>query len=201
MVGETWMAVRRSANERVRALARTVGEGRDEEWEFFCECGDSDCSEMVRLRTDAFDRLCSSRDGRILADGHPLARARAARELARDLHESARALRAQAEHAVGRRQPRQRRLRVSVALDEDGLLDAGEDAGRLLEDAAELDLSPASVELIIALDEALAREAGQSSSGRSRSRATTASRTASGRASAQSASRSSSALPPTPPAT
>lgn len=194
------MVVRRSANERVRALARTVGEGREEEWEFFCECGDSDCSEMVRLRTDAFDRLSGSRDGRVLADGHPLSRARAARELARDLHESARALRAQAEHAVERGRRRRRRLRIAVALDDDALLDAGEDVGRLLEEAAELDLSPACVELIDALDEAIAQDA-QSSSGRSRSRAITARSAASGRASAQSASGRSSALPPTPPQT
>lgn len=161
MGAATAVEIRHAANERVRELAGAAGEETEGDWEFFCECGDPACTEMVRLRADDFDLLTS---GRVLADGHG---------------------------AVS--------LRVDVA--RAGILDAAEDLERLLDAADDLELSPACRELVIALDEAVTRDPGQSSSGRTRSTTITASRTASGATSAQSATRPSSALPATPPPT
>jgi len=83
------------ANGRIRDLAARLGEDLD--WEFVCECGESECSEAVPLTIDVYDDL-RHRNLVLLAPGHPRVRARTAREHAGALRLEAIALRNQAEH-------------------------------------------------------------------------------------------------------
>ena len=75
--------------------ASSPSDGLD--WEFFCECGDADCHEMVTLSVEAFSALRDG-GGHVLAPGHHdtvVARAEHAGDLAEDLRDSAKALKAQ----------------------------------------------------------------------------------------------------------
>jgi hypothetical protein len=88
-------------NTTIREFAARSDPDDREAWEFMCECGRPDCTEHVSLRLRAYDNL--REHGRpILADGHPVARARQARQEARATQADAAALRAQARHQAGR---------------------------------------------------------------------------------------------------
>jgi len=63
-------------------------------WDFLCECGDADCTEVVHLTLARYDQLRFAQ-GFVLAETHALQRAEAARAGARELKEGAAALRAQ----------------------------------------------------------------------------------------------------------
>lgn len=69
----------------------------EQEWEFFCECGQPDCHEHVLLTIDAYGALHDG-GGAVLAPGHRLSQVERARRLVRD----AEALQAQAKHQVRR---------------------------------------------------------------------------------------------------
>lgn len=70
---------------------------QEQDWEFFCECGGSDCHEHVTLTIDAYSALHDD-GGVVLALGHRLSqRARATR-----LIDEADALRRQAQHQIRR---------------------------------------------------------------------------------------------------
>lgn len=89
-------ALRCGVNERILHVARESF-ANDQEWEFFCECGQDDCHEHVSLTVDVYAALHDS--GRaVLADGHELTQA----ELSRRLRGDAEALTRQAEHQVRR---------------------------------------------------------------------------------------------------
>ena len=83
-------------NVHILRYVRDSSEG-EQEWEFFCECGEATCQEHVFLTLDGYVELHES--GRaVLADGHKLSQVERARRLQAD----AEALRAQAELQVGR---------------------------------------------------------------------------------------------------
>lgn len=63
-----------------------------------CECGEPSCKEAVTLTTVALEALRRTYEP-VLAPGHPLDRARAARRHAEAARDDAQALRAQAAHA------------------------------------------------------------------------------------------------------
>lgn len=105
------------ANRRIRDLVSRMGEDLD--WEFVCECGESECAEAVPLPTTVYDDL-RQLNLVLLAPGHPRSRARTAREHASALRLDALALRNQAEHQRKRAAriaagiaPRSRYLEVS----------------------------------------------------------------------------------------
>ena len=80
-----------------------------EKWEFFCECGRSDCRERVELTLEAYIALHDG--GRpVLAKGHRLSQVERARRLQAD----AEALRRQARHQVQRAQSLQRDRRMTA---------------------------------------------------------------------------------------
>lgn len=87
-------------NAEIRAFADRFSPAH-EEWEFICECGCSDCAEHVPLGLTAYDHLRQTGQP-VLAEGHPLARARRARDDARAAQQDAAALRAQARHQLRR---------------------------------------------------------------------------------------------------
>ena len=72
---------------------------QEQEWEFFCECGDSTCGEQVKLSVEEYVGLRERGDA-VLADGHRLSRGELALRRASELGEESAALRAQAEHQV-----------------------------------------------------------------------------------------------------
>ena len=76
---------------------------RDDEQrcEFVCECGEPDCAEHLLLPPVLYDSL-KQNDVALFADGHPIALARQARNAARDLQASARALKAQSRVQLSR---------------------------------------------------------------------------------------------------
>lgn len=77
------------------------------EWRFWCECGAPACAENVWLTLAAYEALRD--EGRpLLAPGHEVDQRARARRLAED----AAALRAQAEHQVGRAARNRARLRA-----------------------------------------------------------------------------------------
>ena len=85
-------------NVHILRYVRDSSEG-EQEWEFFCECGEADCQEHVFLTLDGYVELHDS--GRaVLADGHRLSQV----ERARRLQVDAEALRAQAELQLRRAQ-------------------------------------------------------------------------------------------------
>lgn len=101
-------------NQVVRDWAREVAPDDRSRWEFVCECGDPDCAEHVKLTLDLYDRLRQNEQP-ILAPGHILDRARAARGWAREVRAEARAVHNQAQQQV-RRSDRLGRLREYVVL-------------------------------------------------------------------------------------
>jgi len=68
-----------------------------EEWEFFCECGRPDCSDVVRLTLEEYSSLHDSGQA-VLAPGHNLSQV----ERARRLNTDAEALQRQAQHQLER---------------------------------------------------------------------------------------------------
>ena len=103
----------------------------DQEWEFFCECGRSDCHEHVELTLDAYVALHDSGDA-VLADGHRLSQV----ERARRLSQEAEALLGQAEQQV-KRAKKNLQGRVLVVDDSADFLRAAAD---LVKEAAEVRL-------------------------------------------------------------
>jgi hypothetical protein len=70
----------------------------EQEWEFFCECGELACHEHVELTIEAYIAL-QGRGDPVLAPGHHLShaqRARRVRQAAQAVREESLALRAQA---------------------------------------------------------------------------------------------------------
>jgi hypothetical protein len=67
------------------------------EWEFFCECGSSDCHEQVLLTLESYGRV-HDHGFSVLAAGHRVNQPARAVRLRREAH----ALRAQAEHQLRR---------------------------------------------------------------------------------------------------
>lgn len=97
-------------NHRIRARLIDPFDVEDEQrCDFVCECGDEDCREHLLLPPMLYDDL-KDNDVALLADGHPISLARQERIAARDLQETARALRAQAELQVRRAQELRVRL-------------------------------------------------------------------------------------------
>ena len=77
-----------------------VAEGlpsRSDEWEFFCECGRPECTDVVRLTLERYSTLHDSGEP-VLAAGHRLSQV----ERARRLHDDAEALTRQATHQLNR---------------------------------------------------------------------------------------------------
>lgn len=70
---------------------------QEQEWEFFCECGQEGCHQYVALTLDAHSTL-HDHGQPILADGHQLSQI----ERARRLRSDAQAVTAQASHQVKR---------------------------------------------------------------------------------------------------
>jgi hypothetical protein len=91
-------AALREVNQHILGVAReSISE--ELEWEFFCECGDSDCHEYVSLTLE--DYVAIHDGGReVLAPGHQLSQVARARLLAAD----AEALCRQAQHQLKRAQ-------------------------------------------------------------------------------------------------
>lgn len=82
-------------NARVLQVAEQLGFSADDVWYFRCECGEAGCAQRVRLSLSAY-RAVRASHGNVLAPGHPLATAEAARVKAAATRESAAGLRAQA---------------------------------------------------------------------------------------------------------
>lgn len=70
---------------------------QEQEWEFFCECGNPDCHEHVELTIHAYSVLHDG-GGSVLAAGHGLSQI----ERSRRLRSDADALRRQARHQARR---------------------------------------------------------------------------------------------------
>jgi hypothetical protein len=82
-------------NAEIRALGHRFLPFDAFDWGFWCECGDELCHEHVMLPLCRFDELRRLGDP-LLAEGHPIDRARSLRRQARELREEAAALRAEA---------------------------------------------------------------------------------------------------------
>lgn len=82
-------------NARVRELANSQT-GGNQQWDFRCECGDRACKQVVAVTLVEFDALRAA-GAPLLAEGHALGSAPAARRKARGLREDAAALRAEAQ--------------------------------------------------------------------------------------------------------
>lgn len=83
-------------NVHILRYVRDASDGQ-QEWEFFCECGDASCQEHVFLTLDSYVELHDA--GRaVLAEGHHLSQVERARRLRAD----AEALRAQAAFQASR---------------------------------------------------------------------------------------------------
>ena len=67
----------------------------EQEWEFFCECGLSECDARVKLTIAAYS-LLHDRGGAVLASGHTMSRL----ERAKQLGDDAESLRSQAQLQV-----------------------------------------------------------------------------------------------------
>lgn len=85
-----------NSNIGVDAHHLPAGEREARGWDFVCECGDGDCTELVHLTLAGYDQLRAA-GGFVLAEAHTLQRAEAARAWARTLRDEAAALRAQAD--------------------------------------------------------------------------------------------------------
>jgi hypothetical protein len=100
----------REFNEAVAGMGRklrTEGDGL----EFLCECDAEDCAERLLLTLSAYDELRTASEP-LLVPGHVLARAAEAKARARDLVDSASALKAQSA------QQKTRALRIRRKLEE-----------------------------------------------------------------------------------
>jgi hypothetical protein len=83
-------------NRHIGEVAEALPSQSDE-WEFFCECGRPDCSDVVRLTLERYSSLHDSGQA-VLAAGHHLSQV----ERARRLQDDAEALTRQAKHQVDR---------------------------------------------------------------------------------------------------
>jgi hypothetical protein len=88
-------------NDEIRALGGRNDRSSFGIWQFWCECGEEHCTECLERTLQAYDEL------RLLglplvAEGHEIPRARAARAAAVSLRDDALGLRNQAEHQVRR---------------------------------------------------------------------------------------------------
>lgn len=125
---------RREANVRVRELIEQLaGDASSREWAFFCECGDPSCTETVRLDPEVFDALVARPEGRVLSERH------------------------HGERGERRRAEAARRQSVTFVahLMSNELLDAADDLVRIVDHGDELDLCPATLDLLFAFDEAI----------------------------------------------
>ncbi len=68
-----------------------------DDWDFFCECGRADCTEVVRLTLERYSELHDTGQA-VLAPGHHLSQVERARRLQAD----AEGLQRQAQHQLGR---------------------------------------------------------------------------------------------------
>jgi hypothetical protein len=85
-------------NTHIREVAcESISE--EQEWEFFCECGEPDCRAQVMLTLERYSMLHDHRQA-VLAPGHVLSQVERARRLATE----AEALRRQARHQLERAQ-------------------------------------------------------------------------------------------------
>jgi hypothetical protein len=84
-------------NAEIRALGHRFLPFDSFDWGFWCECGAESCHEHVMLPLLRFDELRRLGDP-LLAEGHPVERARELRRQARELREESTALKAQATH-------------------------------------------------------------------------------------------------------
>lgn len=85
-------------NSHILETARDSIGDQQEEWEFFCECGHTDCQAHVELTLDKYTAL-RDQGGAVLAPGHtpdPLQQARGVREDAQALRAEASQLRSTA---------------------------------------------------------------------------------------------------------
>ena len=98
-------------NSNIRRVAADVDSDHDTVWDFVCECGSDDCFEQVGLPLARYDELKNA-DAALLAPGHPLRKARDARQQAGELKEEATALRNEAQTQ------RRRSRRIAGELDE-----------------------------------------------------------------------------------
>jgi hypothetical protein len=88
-------------NDEIRLLGERVDRSSVGTWRFWCECGDEHCTECLDRTLRAYDEL--RRLGLpLVADGHEIPRARAARAAAEALRADARGLRNQAQHQLRR---------------------------------------------------------------------------------------------------
>jgi hypothetical protein len=94
--GDARAATLTAANAHIYRHVRDTDDG-EQEWEFLCACGRAGCSERVFLTLDDYIALSDS-GAVVLAPGHRVSQV----GRARGLSEYAKALRAQAEHQVGR---------------------------------------------------------------------------------------------------
>jgi hypothetical protein len=88
-------------NAEIRAFGDRVFPFDAFDTRFWCECGDELCHEPVLLSLRRFDELRRVGDP-LLAEGHPIERARELRQQARELRADAEALRAEAMHQLRR---------------------------------------------------------------------------------------------------
>lgn len=148
---------RREANLRVRELIEQLAaDASSREWAFFCECGDPSCTETIRLEPDVFDTLIAGPEGRVLSQRHHDEHGRRATGLARDLHEPAAALQRQARQQQRRAEAARRQSVAFVAhLSTGELLDAADDLACIVDHSDDLDLCPATLDLLFAFDEAI----------------------------------------------
>ncbi len=68
-------ALFRDVNERIKDI--TAGQrlpGREDLWEFLCECGDEDCVERIHLTVDEYERVRSNPRHFAAVRGHELPR-------------------------------------------------------------------------------------------------------------------------------
>jgi len=62
----------REINERIEQIAASQGPGDEHEYEFLCECSNSDCTLRVLLTVEAYERVRSGPAQFLVALGHEL---------------------------------------------------------------------------------------------------------------------------------
>jgi hypothetical protein len=90
-----------AVNAEIRVLAHRLGDHPEWNWPFVCECGDETCQEPVLCSLGAYDEV-QENDEFVLARGHTVTRARAARARSHALREEGAVLRTRAEHQLRR---------------------------------------------------------------------------------------------------
>jgi len=85
-----------AVNAKIRVLAHRLGDHPDWSWPFVCECGDETCQEPVLCSLGTYDEIQENNE-LVLARGHTVTRARAARARSHTLREEGAVVRARAE--------------------------------------------------------------------------------------------------------